>query len=70
MKFATLAIHAGDQQDRGHNAVVTPITTATSFKQDRIGIAAGEFCYARCGNPTRKAYETALADLEKVFDLT
>lgn len=61
--IATIAIHGGDQQDKGHNAIFPPITTASSFIQSNLG-EGGDFCYARCGNPTRYAYESALAALE------
>lgn len=61
--IATLVIHAGNQVDRGNNAIFPPITTASSFIQPNLG-EEGEFCYSRCSNPTRYAYETALADLE------
>ncbi|AHG20332.2 cystathionine beta-lyase [Chania multitudinisentens RB-25] len=61
--MATLVIHAGDQVDRGNNAIFPPITTASSFIQPNLG-EEGEFCYSRCSNPTRYAYETALAELE------
>lgn len=63
-KLATLAIHGGDQKDKGHNALIPPIVTSTSFIQKNIGVEAGEFCYSRCGNPTRRAYETCLASIE------
>eukprot|EP00930_Biecheleria_cincta_P075188 TRINITY_DN62363_c0_g1_i1.p1 TRINITY_DN62363_c0_g1~~TRINITY_DN62363_c0_g1_i1.p1 ORF type:complete len:439 (-),score=67.35 TRINITY_DN62363_c0_g1_i1:8-1324(-) len=62
-KIATLAIHGGDQHDPGHGAIFPPITTATSFVQANLG-EEGRFGYSRCGNPTRSAYESALADLE------
>lgn len=61
--IATLAIHGGDQEDKGHNAIFPPITTASSFIQPNLG-EGGDFCYARCGNPTRYAYETALSAIE------
>lgn len=62
-KIATLAIHGGDQYDKGNNAIFPPITTASSFIQPNLN-EGGDFCYSRCGNPTRHAYESALADLE------
>jgi len=37
--------------------------TATSFVQPSLSEHT-EFCYSRCQNPTRLAYETALAELE------
>lgn len=61
--IATLAIHAGQQQDDAHNAIVTPITTASSFIQRDL-TENRKFCYSRVSNPTRYAYETALAELE------
>ena len=61
--MATLVIHGGEQKDKGHNAIFPPITTASSFIQPNLH-EGGDFCYARCGNPTRYAYETALCDLE------
>lgn len=62
-KVETLAIHGGDQHDPGHGAIFPPITTATSFVQPNLG-DHGAFCYSRCANPTRHAFETALAALE------
>lgn len=61
----TLAIHGGNQIDGVHRAVMPPITTATSFVQPNLE-EYGEFCYSRVKNPTRAAYESALADLETV----
>ncbi|ANS84858.1 Cystathionine gamma-synthase [Vibrio scophthalmi] len=62
-KIATIAIHGGNQTDKGNNAIFPPIVTASSFIQPNLG-ESGEFFYSRCGNPTRNAYETALAELE------
>ncbi|MBI2826850.1 MAG: PLP-dependent transferase [Planctomycetia bacterium] len=63
MQFRTRAIHVGQQTDRETGAVVPPIHLATTFVQSAAGIYA-EFDYSRSGNPTRKAFETTLADLE------
>ncbi|WP_434997825.1 trans-sulfuration enzyme family protein [Vibrio scophthalmi] len=62
-KIATIAIHGGNQTDKGNNAIFPPIVTASSFIQPNLG-ESGEFFYSRCGNPTRNAYETAIAELE------
>lgn len=62
-KIATIAIHGGNQTDKDNNAIFPPIVTASSFIQPNLG-ESGEFFYSRCGNPTRNAYETALAELE------
>jgi len=61
--FETRAIHAGQPPDDATGAVVTPITTATTFAQEEVGKHRG-FEYARSGNPTRAALERCLASLE------
>ncbi|MXG36983.1 PLP-dependent transferase, partial [Escherichia coli] len=61
--IATLAVHAGNQSDSVNNAIFTPIVTASSFIQPNLH-EGGDFCYSRVSNPTRKAYESALAELE------
>lgn len=61
--FATRAIHADQQADPATGAVITPIYATSTYKQ----IAPGEnlgFDYARSQNPTRFAYERAVANLE------
>src|SRR5580704_3969558 len=63
MQFRTRAIHVGNQPDRETGAVVRPIQMAATFVQPGAG-EWGEFDYSRSGNPTRKAFETTLADLE------
>ncbi len=63
MKFATRAIHVGNQRDPQTGAVVRPIHMAATYVQPGAG-QWGEFDYARSGNPTRKAVETTLASLE------
>jgi cystathionine gamma-synthase len=62
--FATRAIHAGQKPDPETGAVILPIHTSTTFEQDSVGEPRGPFDYARAGNPTRTAVETALASLE------
>jgi cystathionine gamma-lyase len=61
--IATLVVHAGNQIDSANNAIFTPIVTASSFIQPNLN-EGGDFCYSRVSNPTRKAYESALAELE------
>jgi cystathionine beta-lyase/cystathionine gamma-synthase len=63
MQFRTRAIHAGNKADPQTGAVVQPIHLATTYVQPAAGEWA-EFDYARSGNPTRKAFETTLANLE------
>lgn len=62
--FATLAVHGGDQHDAGHNAAFPPIYTASSFIQTDLEQSA-DYGYSRVANPTRYAYESALAALEQ-----
>src|SRR6187401_1914743 len=63
MHFRTRAIHVGNQRDPQTGAVVTPIHLSATFVQPGAG-EWGEFDYSRSGNPTRKALETTIADLE------
>jgi len=61
---ATRAIHAGFRPDPQTGAVNTPIYASSTFAQDGVGGLRGGFEYARTGNPTRSALETALAAVE------
>lgn len=61
--FSTRAIHADQHFDPTTGAVITPIYATSTYAQ----IAPGEhlgFDYARSHNPTRFAYERAVANLE------
>ena len=61
--FETRAIHAGQEPDPTTGAIMTPIYASSTFVQDSPGVHKG-YEYARTGNPTRKAYEMCMADLE------
>src|SRR5271168_2768589 len=63
--LATKAIHAGYRPDPGTGAVNTPIYASSTFAQDGVGGLLGGFDYARTGNPTRAALESALAAVEE-----
>ena len=63
MKFRTRAIHVGSEPDAATGAVVPPIYLASTYVQPGSG-EWGQYDYIRSGNPTRKAFETTLADLE------
>jgi cystathionine beta-lyase/cystathionine gamma-synthase len=63
MHFRTRAIHVGNERDPHTGAVVPPIHVSSTFVQPGAGVW-GEFDYTRSGNPTRKALETTLANLE------
>ena len=71
--FATLAVHVGSEPDPVSGAVVVPISLATTFAQPQLGQLMGRddrnshgcgFEYSRTGNPTRGAFERALAAVE------
>ena len=61
--FETRAIHAGQEADPATGAVMMPIYTSSTFKQDSPGVHKG-YDYSRSGNPTRKAFEECMASLE------
>ncbi len=61
--FDTRAIHADQQVDPTTGAVITPIYATSTYKQDAPGVHKG-FDYGRSHNPTRYAYERAVANLE------
>jgi cystathionine gamma-synthase len=63
--LATKAIHAGYRPDPATGAVNAPIYASSTFAQDGVGGLRGGFEYARTGNPTRAALETALAAVEE-----
>jgi cystathionine gamma-lyase len=63
MKFATKAIHAGQEPDPSTGAVMTPIYQTSTYWQKSPGEHQG-FEYSRGTNPTRKALEGCLAALE------
>eukprot|EP01041_Mallomonas_annulata_P000928 gene927-1798_t len=72
--FATVAVHAGSEPDGNSGAVTVPISLSTTFSQNALGMRNGVedvnsfgkgYEYSRTGNPTRGAFERALAACEK-----
>lgn len=63
MKPATKFIHAGAVPDPSTGAIMTPIFQTSTYVQEAPGKNKG-FEYARSQNPTRKALEEALAEIE------
>jgi cystathionine gamma-lyase len=61
--FDTRAIHADQELDPSTGAVITPIYATSTFGQSAPGVHKG-FDYGRSHNPTRFAYERAVANLE------
>ena len=66
MEFETKAIHAGQDPEPAYGAVSVPIYQTSTYAQESVGKHKG-YDYARTGNPTRTALETAMAALEEGF---
>ncbi len=69
MGFTTRQIHAGVTPDPTTGSILTPIYQSTTFVQPSVDeyLSKG-FTYSRSGNPTVKALEAKLADLEGGID--
>ncbi len=63
--FSTRAIHVGSAPDPTTGAVIPPIHTSTTYKQDGVGGLRGGYEYSRSTNPTRDALQAALAAVEQ-----
>ena len=63
MKFATKAIHVGQDADPTTGATIVPVYQTSTYTQEAIGKHKG-YEYSRTGNPTRTALESCLAALE------
>ena len=62
-RFATRAIHAGQQPDPSTGAIMQPIYATSTYVQKSPGVHQG-YEYSRTQNPTRQALERCMADLE------
>jgi cystathionine gamma-synthase/cystathionine gamma-lyase len=63
MKFATRAIHVGQEADPTTGATIVPIYQTSTYTQEAPGQHKG-YEYSRTGNPTRAALEECVAALE------
>ena len=63
LAFATRSIHGGQSPEPTTGAVMPPIVTSSTYLQESPGVHKG-FEYSRSHNPTRFAYERAIANLE------
>jgi cystathionine gamma-synthase len=63
LRFETRAIHAGQDPDAPYGAVNVPIYQNATYVQPEVGMPK-VWDYARGGNPTREAFQQALASLE------
>ena len=62
-RFATKAIHSGQEPDSATGAVIVPIYATSTYAQESPGQFKG-FDYSRTANPTRQSLEECMADLE------
>jgi cystathionine gamma-lyase len=63
MRFATKAIHVGQDPDPATGATIVPIYQTSTYTQEAPGEHKG-YEYSRTGNPTRTALEECVAALE------
>ena len=63
MKFATRAIHVGQDPDPATGATIVPIYQTSTYTQEAPGQHKG-YEYSRTGNPTRAALQECVAALE------
>jgi cystathionine gamma-synthase len=63
LRFETKAIHAGQEPEALYGAVNVPIYQTSTYAQPGVGKPKA-WDYARGGNPTREAFQQALAALE------
>lgn len=69
MGFKTRQIHAGVSPDPTSGSILTPIYQSTTFVQPSVDEYMSKgFTYSRSGNPTVKALEAKLTDLEGGVD--
>jgi cystathionine beta-lyase/cystathionine gamma-synthase len=62
-RFATRAIHDGQQPEPATGAITVPIFQTSTYAQSAPGVHKG-YDYSRTDNPTRTALQNALASLE------
>lgn len=63
MKFGTKLLHGEYSKDKRTGALSIPIYQASTYHQEDIEFLS-EFTYSRSENPTRRALETTIAELE------
>lgn len=63
-RFATQAIHGGQQPDPMTGAIMPPIYQTSTYLQDGVAAPRQGYEYARVSNPTRFALEANLSTLE------
>ncbi|HEX3617770.1 MAG TPA: PLP-dependent transferase [Solirubrobacteraceae bacterium] len=62
--FGTRAVHAGLTPDPSFGSVIPAIHQTSTYRQPRPGEFVEDYDYSRSANPTRRALEQALGELE------
>jgi len=71
MQFSSKQIHAGVRPDPVTGSILTPIYQSTTFVQESVDTYLGKgYSYSRSGNPTVRALEMRLTELEGGNDTT
>ncbi len=71
MGFSTRQIHAGVTPDPLTGSILTPIYQSTTYAQPSVDAYMSKgFSYSRAGNPTVRALENKITDLENGVDTT
>lgn len=63
-RFATRAIHDGQEPEIATGAVTVPIYLTSTYFQDELGKPRGGFEYSRTNNPSRNSLEKTIASIE------
>jgi cystathionine gamma-synthase len=63
-EFATRVVHAGLDPDPSYGSVVPAIHQSSTYVQPAPGRFVEDYDYSRAANPTRRALENALGELE------
>lgn len=63
-EFGTRAVHAGLDPDPSYGSVVPAIHQSSTYVQPAPGRFVEDYDYSRAANPTRRALENALGELE------
>ncbi len=64
LKFASRAIHAGQEPDPTTGSIMPPVYQTSTYAQESPGVFKQHYDYGRTANPTRTALEANLAALE------
>lgn len=67
LQFQTRCVHVGVDKDSSYNSAITPIYPSSTFVWDDLNTNRG-YDYTRSGNPTRRALEENITQLEGGLD--